>query len=297
MSQEFKAIRAKHPSPLAAVYALARCMAAMADTPETLSNSLAFLQMDLVDPDFHQHALAHSRGMQAGIKALLDEAVDAGELATSDTDSPRARRSGDDRRVAAAVGNRPRRNGRRSDCARTLMPCRKPRPRGVVARRRASKPSGARERDREGRGRGTGRGTGEGRERDERGTGEGRERDGEGTERDGREGTERDGRGRERDGRGTGRGTREGRERDERGTGRGDEEGRERDGRGTGVKGPCAWICWSRPRHDLLSTPATPSAPPVERARRRPTGTFRGPMDGPPRRRRSGPTARPGPTG
>ena len=54
-------------------------------TPETLANSLAFLQMDLVDPDFHQHALVHSRSMQAGIKALLDEAVANGELARTDT--------------------------------------------------------------------------------------------------------------------------------------------------------------------------------------------------------------------
>ena len=84
---EFTAIRAQHPSPLAALHALARCIAAMADTPETLSNSLAFLQMDLFDPDFHRHALAHSRGMRAGIKALLDDAVDAGELRRTDTDS------------------------------------------------------------------------------------------------------------------------------------------------------------------------------------------------------------------
>ena len=54
-------------------------------TPETLSNSLAFLQMDLVDPEFHKHAHAHSRGMIAGIKALLDEAVEAGELQRCDT--------------------------------------------------------------------------------------------------------------------------------------------------------------------------------------------------------------------
>ena len=85
LSHELRAIRAKHPSPLAAVYEVARCMAAMAETPETLANSLAFLQMDLVDPDFHQHALEHSRGMQAGLKALLDEAVDEGELAPTDT--------------------------------------------------------------------------------------------------------------------------------------------------------------------------------------------------------------------
>jgi len=87
VSAEFTAIRARHPSPLAALHELARCMAAMAATPETLSNSLAFLQMDLFDPDFHRHALAHSRGMRAGIKALLDDAVDAGELSRTDTDS------------------------------------------------------------------------------------------------------------------------------------------------------------------------------------------------------------------
>ncbi len=43
--------------------------------------------MDLFDPDFHRHALAHSRGMRSGIKALLDEAVEAGELLRTDTDS------------------------------------------------------------------------------------------------------------------------------------------------------------------------------------------------------------------
>jgi len=42
-------------------------MAAMAVSPETMSNSLAFLQMDLVDPDFHRHALAHSKAMHAEI--------------------------------------------------------------------------------------------------------------------------------------------------------------------------------------------------------------------------------------
>ena len=85
-ASEVDAIRAQHASPIAALHALARCIAAMADTPETLSNSLAFLQMDLFDPDFHRHALAHSRGMRAGIKALLDDAVDAGELPRVDTE-------------------------------------------------------------------------------------------------------------------------------------------------------------------------------------------------------------------
>jgi AcrR family transcriptional regulator len=85
LSTQFKAMRAKHRSPLAAIYELGRCMAAMAETPETLSNSLAFLQMDLVDPDFHRHAHAHARGMNAGIKGFLDEAVAEGELQRCDT--------------------------------------------------------------------------------------------------------------------------------------------------------------------------------------------------------------------
>src|SRR2546423_12577864 len=85
LGDEFTRIRAKYRSPIAAVFGLADCVAAMAHTPETLSNSLAFLQMDLVDPDFHKHALAHSRGMVAGIRGLLDEAVAAGELQRCDT--------------------------------------------------------------------------------------------------------------------------------------------------------------------------------------------------------------------
>jgi AcrR family transcriptional regulator len=85
LGDEFDQIRRKHRSPVAAIYATAECMAAMAVTPETLSNSLAFLQIDLTDPDFHKHALAHSRATRAEIKKLLDEAVVADELVSCDT--------------------------------------------------------------------------------------------------------------------------------------------------------------------------------------------------------------------
>jgi AcrR family transcriptional regulator len=85
LGEEFARIRAAHRSPLAAVIAVGDCMAAMAESPETLSNSLAFLQMDLVDPDFHTHALAHSRAMRAELTRLLDAAIEAGELDTCDT--------------------------------------------------------------------------------------------------------------------------------------------------------------------------------------------------------------------
>ena len=110
----------KHRSAVASVYAVADCMAAMAVTPETLSNSLAFLQMDLVDPEFHKHALAHSRGTIADITALLDEAVAAGELKPCDTRGSLApsRRSLADRSCngrSTATARRP------PGCARTSI--------------------------------------------------------------------------------------------------------------------------------------------------------------------------------
>jgi AcrR family transcriptional regulator len=83
--QEYTAIRAAHPSPLAALFAVADCMAGMAPTPEALANHLAFLHIDLTDPDFHQLALAHARVARAELRAMLDDAVKAGELAPCDT--------------------------------------------------------------------------------------------------------------------------------------------------------------------------------------------------------------------
>ncbi len=82
---EFAALRAAHPSPLAALLAVADCMAGMAPTPQELANHLAFLHMDLTDPEFHRHALAHSRAFTAELAAMLAAAVAAGELAPCDT--------------------------------------------------------------------------------------------------------------------------------------------------------------------------------------------------------------------
>src|SRR5262249_62089824 len=82
---EFAALRAAHSSPLAAVRAVADCMAGMAPTPEELANHLTFLHMDLTDPEFHHYALEHARGFQSEMQALLDAAVAAGELTPCDT--------------------------------------------------------------------------------------------------------------------------------------------------------------------------------------------------------------------
>jgi AcrR family transcriptional regulator len=84
---EMAALRAAHASPLAALRAVADCMAGMARTPEELANHLAFLHMDLTDPEFHRPALEHARAFAAELKVLWDAAVAAGELLPCDTAS------------------------------------------------------------------------------------------------------------------------------------------------------------------------------------------------------------------
>jgi AcrR family transcriptional regulator len=80
----FEGLRVKHRSPKAALYGLAECMSVMGDTPEQVAHSLAFLQIDLTDPEFHQHALRGSFGFQAGICTLIKDGIAAGELIKCD---------------------------------------------------------------------------------------------------------------------------------------------------------------------------------------------------------------------
>jgi AcrR family transcriptional regulator len=76
----FAALRAAHPRPLATVRAYARCMADLAATPEALARNLAYLQIDLIDPEFRVHLLANARATRRELAALLAEAVARGEL-------------------------------------------------------------------------------------------------------------------------------------------------------------------------------------------------------------------------
>lgn len=79
-------VRAAHPdSPLDALLAAAGGLAGLADTPEELANSLAFLQIDISDPDFYVHMLELSKKTVAGYRALLNDAVAAGQLKPHDT--------------------------------------------------------------------------------------------------------------------------------------------------------------------------------------------------------------------
>jgi len=78
-------IRAASKSPLAAILAVADCMAQMAVTPEALANHLAFLSIDLTDPEFHRLALEQARVSRREIQGLLDAAVKSRELSGCDT--------------------------------------------------------------------------------------------------------------------------------------------------------------------------------------------------------------------
>jgi AcrR family transcriptional regulator len=80
----FAAARARHSSPLDALRAGLLDLARWIDTPEELANHLAFLQLELVDPDFHKHAIGHANEMLGQIRALLAAAIESGELASCD---------------------------------------------------------------------------------------------------------------------------------------------------------------------------------------------------------------------
>jgi AcrR family transcriptional regulator len=78
---DFMAALAKqHPSPLAALRAYADCMAGMAASPAALARSLAYLQIDLTDPEFRRHLLKQARATRAGLRRLVEAASKAGEL-------------------------------------------------------------------------------------------------------------------------------------------------------------------------------------------------------------------------
>ena len=95
----FAQIRAEHPSPREALVVAATFMAGMVESPESLANHLAFLQIDLSDPDFHALALDSHMANLRGYRALIEDAIAAGELA--DCDAERLART----LVAAAGGS------------------------------------------------------------------------------------------------------------------------------------------------------------------------------------------------
>jgi AcrR family transcriptional regulator len=73
-------VREEHSSPLTAIMAFAAEWMAPMATPERFANHLAFLCMDLADPQLHEHALAVHKAQGRAIETLLAEAVSKGEL-------------------------------------------------------------------------------------------------------------------------------------------------------------------------------------------------------------------------
>jgi AcrR family transcriptional regulator len=81
----FDAVRAAHPGALDALVAAATEMTRHVRSPDEMANHLAFLQIDISDPDFYALMLENSTRILAGYRALIDEAVEAGDLARCDT--------------------------------------------------------------------------------------------------------------------------------------------------------------------------------------------------------------------
>jgi AcrR family transcriptional regulator len=75
------ALTKQQTSPLAALFAYAGCMSGMAASPAALARNLAYLQIDLTDPDFRKHLVKQARATRAGLQRLIEAATVAGELA------------------------------------------------------------------------------------------------------------------------------------------------------------------------------------------------------------------------
>jgi AcrR family transcriptional regulator len=90
-AETFAALRGAHASPLAAIHAYGECMAQMATSPAALANSLAWLQQDLTDPDFHRFTLQNARATRRELASLVAAAIAAGEIASTDTSESLAR--------------------------------------------------------------------------------------------------------------------------------------------------------------------------------------------------------------
>ena len=82
---QFAAARAKYGSPLKTLIELFVECSGFAATPESMANGLAYLQIDLTDPDFYAVLLRQFATTRDEIGKLLDDAVAARELKACDT--------------------------------------------------------------------------------------------------------------------------------------------------------------------------------------------------------------------
>jgi AcrR family transcriptional regulator len=85
LRESFASARASHASPLAALLSDPLGATQAMGTPDALARHLAFLQLELADPEFHQHVLQHAQVAREQIRLLLDAAVEHRELRPCDT--------------------------------------------------------------------------------------------------------------------------------------------------------------------------------------------------------------------
>lgn len=86
----FARARAKHADPIEALRAGLRTMGSTVRTRTRLANHLAFLQMDLRDAAFREHAVAHGLALRQELTSLLEEGNARGLI---DVDASRAARA------------------------------------------------------------------------------------------------------------------------------------------------------------------------------------------------------------
>jgi AcrR family transcriptional regulator len=87
LEDSFARARASHPSPLGALLSDPLGATMAMGSAGALAHHLAFLQLELADPEFHQHVLRHAQVAREQIRLLLDAAVKHGELRPCDTTS------------------------------------------------------------------------------------------------------------------------------------------------------------------------------------------------------------------
>ena len=80
ISSVFAEARARSRTPLGAVEAALVALASTVSDPDEVANHLAFLALDLRDPEFRQYAVQDSDTFRAEIGALLKEAAAHGQL-------------------------------------------------------------------------------------------------------------------------------------------------------------------------------------------------------------------------
>lgn len=78
----FAAARRTQPDALTAIRTALAALPGPITTPEGLAHNLAFLQMDLTDPELRSHAVSQSRALRAEIAALIGEGIRSGQVAS-----------------------------------------------------------------------------------------------------------------------------------------------------------------------------------------------------------------------